>query len=291
MEAKIGLVTVLYNSDGVLDGFLKSVSEQDYKNYILYIVDNSVNPLSTKLIFELFQKYNLEDNSVYLPSEDNYGVAKGNNIGIKEALKSNCDYIILTNNDVKFDNSNLFSSLVEISIKKNTQIVSPKILIWDTSKIWFAGCGFNKLLVKPIVYDYKMEEQPKHNISMICDNGPTCFVLFRSSIFEEVGMMDEKYFVYMDDIDFFYRCQLKGIQNYYESSLSIRHYENYSTGTNSDFAYYHIFRNRIYFVRKFYKNWNYIFSMSYILGAFFIKSIIEKRIKLYLKGIKSGFGL
>ena len=48
--AKIGLVTVLFKSDEVLPGFFKSMAKQTYTEYVLYLVDNSVNPASNKII-------------------------------------------------------------------------------------------------------------------------------------------------------------------------------------------------------------------------------------------------
>ena len=48
--SKIGLVTVLFKSDDVLPGFFKSIAKQTHKDYVLYLVDNSVNPTSDKII-------------------------------------------------------------------------------------------------------------------------------------------------------------------------------------------------------------------------------------------------
>lgn len=292
MDSKIGLVTVLYNSDGVLEGFLKSVSEQEYDSYKLYIVDNSVNDQSTKLIFELLHKYNLEEKSIYLPSGDNYGVAKGNNIGIKKALEDSCDYVILLNNDIEFDNKNILSDLVTVSQENNKLIVSPKIHYYNTNRIWYVGCTFNKYRVYANHIGYKEVDNGQYNIAGEFDSGPTCFIMFHKNIFSKVGLMDEKYFVYMDDIDFLYRCNEKGYKNYYFPNLLIQHKENYSTGgNNSPFSFFYILRNRIYFVRNNYSGVLMIMSLIYLLFAFGIKSIIQNRLSLYFKAVKEGFNL
>lgn len=289
MNRKLGLVTVLYNSDGVLNGFLKSISEQEYESYVLYIVDNSVNENSTKILFELLNIYNLETKLIYLPSTDNYGVAKGNNIGIKKALEDGCEYVILLNNDIEFDQKNVFNDLIKQSRDKNQPIVSPKIHYYKTNRIWYAGCNFNKLRVYVHHIGYKDMDNGQYDVENIFNSGPTCFILFHKDIFEKVGLMDEKYFVYMDDIDYLYRCNEKGFQNYYYPHVLIEHKENYSTGgNNSTFSYYYILRNRIYFVRKNYAGLNKMVSLIYLLSVYFFKSIYLGRLNLFFKAIKAG---
>ena len=57
--AKIGLVTVLFKSDDVLDGFLKSLSMQTFNDFHLYLIDNSANDNTDKLLKELVDRYGL----------------------------------------------------------------------------------------------------------------------------------------------------------------------------------------------------------------------------------------
>lgn len=288
MERKIGIVTVLFNSDAVLDDFFKSVANQDYQNYKLYLIDNSVNEKSSILINSLISNYSLTDKVVYIPCESNYGVAKGNNIGIEIALKEHCDYVLLSNNDILYDDKNLFQKLVEIhKIDSKKIIISPKIFYFNSKLIWFAGCIFRKWVANPIHIGFQQEDIGQFETPYFCNSGPTCFVLFHKSVFEKVGLMDEKYFVYMDDIDFFYRCESKGILNYYEPSLNIQHKESISTGgRGSDFTFMYTFRNRLYFVDKFYSFPMSFFSKSYLILAYGIKAILQNRLSLLIQTYK-----
>ena len=97
MDNKIGIVTILYNSEAVLDDFFESLSHQTFKNFILYIVDNLSPDNSLSRAKSLGKKVDFE--CVYIENGQNFGVAKGNNIGIKAALKDGCNYILLSNND------------------------------------------------------------------------------------------------------------------------------------------------------------------------------------------------
>ena len=90
-NSKIGLVTVLYNSVEVLEGFFQSLSKQTFKNFILYVIDNSPNDDALNEAKRLATIYNVP--SEFINNNANLGVAKGNNQGIELSLKNNCDYV------------------------------------------------------------------------------------------------------------------------------------------------------------------------------------------------------
>ena len=90
----IGLVTVLYNSDDVLEGFLKSISFQDHKDYKLYLIDNSANEKTDMLLSDLLKRYPVSSYK-HIKTGGNIGVAGGNNWGIREALADCCAEIII----------------------------------------------------------------------------------------------------------------------------------------------------------------------------------------------------
>jgi GT2 family glycosyltransferase len=74
MSEKIGIVTVLYNSETVLEMFYDSLINQTYKDLILYIVDNNSPDNSLQKSKDLFS--NCWFKVVFIENEDNYGVAK-----------------------------------------------------------------------------------------------------------------------------------------------------------------------------------------------------------------------
>ena len=80
----IGVVTVLYNSDDVLPDFFKSLASQINANYKLYIYDNSPIDSGVRLAQSLSEKYSIPAVCVF--NNFNYGVAKGNNQGILQAI-------------------------------------------------------------------------------------------------------------------------------------------------------------------------------------------------------------
>ena len=118
--AKIGLVTVLFNSDMVLPGFIESLVTQSFSDYHLYLIDNTSNDATDALLCKLVAQYNLS-NYTHVKNEKNVGVAKGNNQGIELSIKDGSTYTVLLNNDIEFDQPiSVENIVVHIMAKGNT---------------------------------------------------------------------------------------------------------------------------------------------------------------------------
>ncbi len=283
---KIGIVTVLYNSEAVLKDFFESVSKQNYKNYILYIIDNLPSLESNILIENYTRDYGLENKTIYLPSAGNIGVAAGNNVGIKAALNDHCDYILLSNNDILISDLSLFGNMIENAQTHRYKILVPKIYYYGTKNFWFISGYFLPVWAAAVIHKaMNKKDLGQYDHLTQCDYAPTCFMLIKKEVFEQVGLMDEKYFVYYDDTDFIWRCKLKNIQvNLYTKSF-IEHKEGKSTGgATSDFSFYYFTRNRFYFSGKFIKNKILKkISFFYISIVSFLRSIKHNKLSIFLE--------
>ena len=289
--AIVGLVTVLFKSDDMLEDFFESLSIQTFKNFHLYLIDNSVNNETDRLISKLAEKYPLPSYT-HLKNVENYGVAKGNNQGIKLALADNCDFIILLNNDLTFDQVFLLKEMVDYAVEKKEDMLIPKILFYGTRKIWMAGGEFIHYKGTSRSIGRTDDDNEQYNNPGYFNCAPTCFMLISKKVFENVGFMDENYFVYYDDNDFLMRALKKGFKIYYLPQLEIFHKVSFSTGGHESlFSIYYLNRNRIYFIKK-----HYSFPLKYIAltHAIITKSIryimynAESKKELY-RGIKDGF--
>lgn len=251
-NVRIGLVTVLYNSNDVLPGFIESLSKQTYTNYHLYIIDNSPSVATDLLLSDLFVKYPMVKYT-HLKSDTNLGVAKGNNIGIESARLAGADYILLLNNDIEFYQIDLLEKMVDMAVEREEKLLIPKILYYQSRTIWMAGGYFQTLLARTPHIGDKMEDSPEYNVAKYVHYAPTCFMLVSKEVFDVIGVMDEKYFVYYDDSDFILRARKKGFMIYYVPSFEVFHKVSNSTGGQlSPFSVYYTNRNRLYYVRKHY---------------------------------------
>ncbi len=288
---KIGLVTVLYNGVELLEGFYKSLGSQTYKNIVLYVVDNSPDNIALDVAQCLSNKYNIE--SEFINNNDNFGVAKGNNQGIRSALKAGCDYVLLLNNDIEFAKDTIHL-LLAYSYENNESIIVPKILYYGTNIIWMAGGYISKLkATTPHRGDGEIDNGQYNEIEYI-NYAPTCFILIKKEVFSNIGCMDESYFVYYDDTDFIYRANQRGYKVVYFPKASIEHKVSSSTGgSESAFSIYYGTRNRLYFIRKnlplFYQIISFVFFFATRPWKFLCYSKDNR--KEMIKGIKDGLYL
>lgn len=288
----IGIVTVLYNSSKVLVDFFQSLEEQTFKEFVLYIVDNNSPDNSLEVAKELASRVVFK--SVILPQEENWGVAKGNNIGIKRALEDGCDYVILSNNDVVLE-KDCIGLLLEGLNSQNASLAVPKIYFFGTEKIiWSAGGRFETPRCINPHRGYREKDEGQYDSICRVDYSPTCFMLIRKEVFQRVGFMDENYFVYYDDADFIWRAVRKGLEDLvYVPNSVMWHKESYSTGGSKSDFYIHFYnRNKIYFVRKNFSFFQRIVFGVYIVVQYIIRShsIYNKdQRKLYIKSCLEGW--
>jgi GT2 family glycosyltransferase len=290
--AKLGLVTVLYKSDEVLAGFFKSIARQSHKDYILYLVDNSVSDATDAIIAQCLSNYPITD-CRHLKSSGNLGVAEGNNIGIRASLADGCSHVLLLNNDIEFEQDNVFSAMISLTAERGEHLIVPKIFYYGEDKLWMAGGYIDKWRGLGVHYGYNKKDGPAFNVAKHCTYSPTCFMLITKEVFDKIGIMDAKYFAYYDDVDFVFRAFDAGYKVYYEPAISILHKVSSSTGTNSPFYVYYSNRNKVYFIRKNFKGFFRYFSLLYTLLSrviFYIRFDKERRKKL-VSGLKDGFRL
>ncbi len=253
---KIGLVTITYNSADVIEPFMECVLNQTHTNFILYIIDN----ISSDNTLEILKKYN-DDRIVIIANTENVGVAAGNNQGIKKSLEDNCDEILIINNDVEFENT-LLEKLSQQLAELHCSLIAPKMMFYpETNLIWWAGTKFNEkegCMTNHI--GIQQEDKGQFDLIEKMDYAPTCCVLLKKEVIKDIGLMDEKYFAYYDDTDFFYRIFKQGKhQLYYYPFIQFYHKVGglikSRTGTAKKFKfgnfYNHLItRNHVYYLRK-----------------------------------------
>jgi GT2 family glycosyltransferase len=186
---------------------------------------------------------------VFIENEQNLGVAKGNNEGIESALKDGCALVLLSNNDIQLE-PDAIESLLAGLVETSADLAVPKIYYSDSKTIWAAGGDIDYRSGTPRHYGIDEVDKGQYQARKAVSYAPSCFMLIRSEVFQSIGLMDENYFVYFDDVDFVYRALTGGKTLFYIPESAIYHNCGHSTGGMSDFSVYHVYRNRIYFALK-----------------------------------------
>ena len=295
---KIGLVTITYNSADVLQPFLDCVWQQTHNNLVLYVIDNASRDATCSIL-----KMENDSRLKIINNSTNFGVAKANNQGIESAITDGCDQVLIINNDVEFETT-LIEKLLQIQDKKSCSLVTPKMMYFNNpNHIWYAGSWFiKKKGYLPLHRGMKQLDEGQYDEIVEVEYAPTCCLLAKKEVFQDIGLMDEKYFVYFDDTDFSYRVwkDRRHKMFYYPD---VKFYHKVGSLTNSfnkkgdkifrgDFFIQHNTKNHIYFLKKI----GGFFAYAFIVWLFFknntrfiVNPQIRKNFKTWLLINKSYF--
>ncbi|KQM87985.1 hypothetical protein ASE70_17070 [Sphingomonas sp. Leaf22] len=283
------MVTVTYNGETVWPEFFDSMLAQLGVEWHLIVVDNASTDRTTDMVRAA------QDARITLIANDrNAGVAEGNNQGTQWALDHGYDEILLINNDTAFG-PDLLQRLSATLEQSGAGAVSALIPYYDQPDIsWYSGGHFSKPRGMLSLHDGQGKLFSVGDAPFPTDYAPTCCVLFRAEVFKRVGLMDETYFVYWDDVDFLWRMKRAGIKIVVDPAAVMLHKVSISTGgRQSDFSIRYGHRNQIYFARKFfgpvYAAYVTVFSTSTGLGRVVLGKDSGRQWRLRLKAMSEGW--
>ena len=245
--AKIGVVTVTYNSAQVIDEFMTSLLNQTHEDFILYVVDNDSSDDTLAHIAAC-----PDPRVKVIANRENLGIAEGNNQGIRRALKEGCGEVLLLNNDTVFP-PDLLRVLTTGLMRYSCDTVTPKINYFgEPAKIWCAGGYVSPArALASLHYGLDEADHGQYDTARQVTFSTACCLLVKAEVFQRIGLMDDRYFVYFDDADFCYRANRARVSMYYTPEVTLLHKVSSLTGGNdSPFTIRHMVRNRVYFIRK-----------------------------------------
>lgn len=221
----------------------------------IVVVDNS--PLPDGRLKKSLEKYR---NVKLITAYKNIGFAAGNNRGIKYGLRHQADYFLLINNDVIVDRDflkHLLAAKADLAVPKiffakgyeyHKNRYKPKEL---GRVIWYAGGKFdwNEIFGRHLGVDEV--DQGQHDRQKEVDFANFCCILIKKEVFNKIGLLDPKYFLYWEDADFSHRAGLAGFKQIYVPQSKIWHKSSGSSGSGSRLHDYYITRNRLVFGFKY----------------------------------------
>ena len=194
-------------------------------------------------------------------NDRNLGFAAGNNVGIKYAIKSGADYVIVLNNDVLVKDA-FWRPLVDFLEKnKKVGIVAPKIYFapgrefhksrYKKSErgkvIWSVGGTIDWQNVIASNRGVDEVDKGQYDQEAEVDFASGCCLAASAAIWEKVNFFDERYFLYYEDSDFCQRVRRAGYKIVYVPGSKIWHLNAGSSKVGGDLHDYFITRNRLLF--------------------------------------------
>jgi GT2 family glycosyltransferase len=230
---------------------------KEYKIYNV-VVDNGSSDDSVSL----FRK--LGGNLKILETGKNLGFAGGNNVGIKYALENGADYILILNNDIEVQSGLIANLLMAIEKSEDIGIVSPKMYFakgYEFHKkykksglgkvIWYAGGVIDWKNVYGTNRGVDEIDKGQYNKSVDIDFATGACMMVNAKALKEVGLFNEKYYLYMEDVELSQRMKAKNWKILYGPKAVLWHKVSQSSGIGSDLNDYFITRNRLMFGFKY----------------------------------------
>ncbi|MFH1744672.1 MAG: glycosyltransferase family 2 protein [bacterium] len=213
----IGVITYNDFTTKYLSYFLDSLKEQNYKDFKIYIIDNSDQEENEnrKIIKETYPEVDFEW------AGRNLGFAKAYNILIRKARDVGAKYFLALNPDMLLESDTIFKMIEAIESDKKLGSVCPKILKWDFENLKktkiIDSCGI-KMKSGLRFFDVGQGEEDHGQYEDTKILGPSgAAALYRVSALEKIKergyYFDELMFMYKEDCDLAYRLNLAGYES------------------------------------------------------------------------------
>lgn len=244
----VSIVVLNWNGKRFIDLFIPSAINQTYPKdrYEIVFIDNASSDDSVDY---LLSKYGTNKNLRVVQNDANYGYAKGNNLGVKTCTKS--DFVLVCNNDLKLK-EDLMESLVECAQKEQADLVVPKLMYLNKEGyINNAGSRLEPNSNWPI-YEIGANEEDKGQYDKVIEISAFCgaCVLFKDTFLKEVGLYDNKFFMYFEDGDLSWRGQKHGKKFVYSPRAIAYHHHTGSSKEGSPLFNHFVGRNRLLILTK-----------------------------------------
>ncbi|MEQ8554284.1 MAG: glycosyltransferase family 2 protein [Cyclobacteriaceae bacterium] len=292
-----GIVIVNWNTHDITLQCIRSLINNIPKEVQIILVDNASEDGSGDLLHNKFPFVH------YLKNKSNLGFTGGNNVGIRYCLSLGMDYVMLLNSDTLADHDFISPMLQYLDQHKEVGAIQPLIyFLHDKELVWNAGTWFSPTLgITWTIGEGKKDRFVYHQIREVPWLSGCCF-LVRAQVLKASGLLDERFFMYYEDVDLSFKIRKLGHQLVYFPSVNIKHIAGASQKASNtsgegdlspNFHYLNI-RNQLYVLFAHTEWFHRIISLPLLfvkISLFCIYFVVRLRfakLRNLLKGLRDG---
>jgi GT2 family glycosyltransferase len=224
-----------WNGADLLAGCLRSLQAQSYPANLV-VVDNGSIDESIELLEKEFPAVQL----IKLP--ENRGFAGGVNAGIRYALEQGAEAIALFNNDAVADKSWLENLVRALEANEQCGIATGKLMRSDKLHIDSTGEQYSAWGM-PFPRGRNQKDAGQFDKAEPVFGATGGASLYRAAALGQVGLFDERFFAYYEDVDISFRMQLAGWKILYEPRAVAYHQVGATSSKHGNFTRYHATKN------------------------------------------------
>ena len=247
---EVSIVIVNWNTRDVLEQCLKSIyASQTANQFEVWVVDNSSSDGSVQMVSESFSQVRL------IANESNVGFAHANNQAINS---SSGEYVMLLNPDTVIEKDVIESLVNLLNQKPDFGAVGPRLLNPD-------GTLQESAYPEPTLFrefwrmfhldrfynigEYPMDDWPLDHAREVDVLMGAC-ILIRRKVFDQVGFLDEEFFIYSEEVDFCTRIRNYGWRLAWYPTTKVVHFGGQSTQQISQEMFLQLYQGKIQYFRK-----------------------------------------
>lgn len=253
------VAVVVLNYKGWRDSIkcIESLFRQTYPDFHVILIENGSHDGSAEELAKL-----KDPRLTYIEEPVNTGFTGGVNIGIRWAMDNDYDCVALLNNDAHAE-SDWLENLIDAMTRTEASVVTGLLLSADGTRIDDAGDDYSTWGIPSLRVEGKPADQaPESGFVFGATGGAT---LYKTALFKEIGLFDEVFFAYNEDVDIDWRTQLAGHKIYYEKSAIAYHKHSATSKKMPGFTTTQVFKNLpVVFIK------NVPFPMVVLMGIKFV---------------------
>jgi GT2 family glycosyltransferase len=237
---ELSIVIVNWNTRDLLQQCLRSVfTSQHTTTYEVFVVDNGSTDGSVEMVSQEFPAVHLIRNS------ENLGYSTANNQAIKHTTGR---YVLLLNSDTQVPETALQQMVTFMDTHSEAGIIGPKLLNPDGSRQYSCDCFprtpwrlFHEKTLDLCIPENHTTRQGRmrhwdYDSHFLVDYVIGAVFMIRRETLEQIGLLDEDFFMYAEDIDWCYRAVKSGWHVYYVGEIGVYHYNRGSSEKTSEQA-------------------------------------------------------
>lgn len=240
-DKRVAVIIVVWNNYPDTRECLLSLAKVNYHNYEIIVVDNGSTDDSGVRIKEYFPDV------IVIRNKENLGYTGGCNTGIDYACRvMDIEYCLILNNDTVIEDENFLNTLVTSAENQETLgIVAPVVYdYFSPQTIQSAGVRVNLFIGRARLIT-RLGEPP-----IWTDAVHGCAFLVKRNVINEVGGLDDRFYLYWEETDYCLRVQKAGYRILIIPETSIFHKSGKTIGGRGSLYTYYFFRNRLLLMQK-----------------------------------------
>lgn len=245
--ARILVVVLNYRTPDLTLVCLRSIATQvaELPNLRVVVTDNASGDGSVEKISRAIEDEHMARWAEVMPLPSNGGYAYGNNAAVRRALASNepPEYVLLLNPDTVL-RPNAIQALVSFmrahpdagiaGSRLEDPDGTPQVSAFNFPSAWSELDRGLRLGVIARLIEDKLVRRPIPDQACKVDWVAGASMLVRRAVFDHVGLIDEAYFLYFEEVDFLLRAKRAGFDTYYVPDSRVVHYVGASTGVSDE---------------------------------------------------------